>query len=91
MRAGHSSQLESYNEIRNELVSNKALGERGFQLGLDRFVIANPGTTVSPKMVADAFEAIVGAVSLDAGDHALDAVYQVLEHTGFFEHPMLVT
>ena len=85
MRAGHSSLLESYNEIRNELVTNKALGERGFQLGLDRFVIANPGTAVSKKMMANAFEAIVGAVSVDAGDNALDAVYRVLEHTGFFE------
>ncbi|RAR02638.1 ribonuclease iii [Stemphylium lycopersici] len=89
---GQGSPRRAFNALRNDLVTNEALGTRGFQLGLDRFVLLNLATTtVSMNMMANTFEAIVGAVYLDAGDNALEAVYNVLEHTGFFEHPMLVT
>jgi ribonuclease-3 len=45
---------------------------------------------VSTNMMANAFEAMIGAVSVDAERDALEAVHQVLERTGFLEHPMLV-
>lgn len=63
---------------------------RGFRLGLDTYIVPASGVHVTKNMMADAFEAMIGAVSLDAGEDAIEAVRDVLERTGFFNHPMLV-
>ncbi|KAL1798165.1 hypothetical protein ACET3X_002202 [Alternaria dauci] len=85
MRKRHNN-LALWSYTLHSLVSNTALAERGFLLGLDAFIIKNPGTTqVSTGMMSDAFEAIVGAVFMDAGDDGLKAVHDVLKHTGFFK------
>jgi ribonuclease-3 len=88
---GNVYPITSWDALRNSLVDNTALAQRGLDLGLDAFIVTNPGTNASrsPNMVARAFEAIIGAVFLDAGDQGLQAVHDVLEHIGFFDHPML--
>ncbi|KAJ6200635.1 ribonuclease III domain-containing protein [Bipolaris maydis] len=87
---GHASPVKTWNDIHKSLISNEALAVRGFKLGLDAFVVPASGIHVTKNMMADAFEAMVGAVSLDAGEDAIEAVHDVLERTGFFNHPMLV-
>lgn len=87
---GQTSPVRTWNDIHKSLVSNEALAMRSFKLGLDAFVVPASGVHVTKNMMADAFEAMVGAVSLDAGEDAIEAVHDVLERTGFFNHPMLV-
>ncbi|EUC42797.1 hypothetical protein COCMIDRAFT_39208 [Bipolaris oryzae ATCC 44560] len=87
---GQTTPVKTWNDIHKSLVSNEALAARGFKLGLDAFVVPASGVHVTKNMMADAFEAMVGAVSLDAGEDAIEAVHGVLERTGFFNHPMLV-
>ena len=74
--------------IRDDLVTNEKLAARGRALGLDVCVIKNPGTgTVSTKMTATTFEAIIAAVFKDSG-FSLDAVYGVMDRLGFFGHAL---
>ncbi|XP_014562645.1 hypothetical protein COCVIDRAFT_32697 [Bipolaris victoriae FI3] len=87
---GQTSPVKTWNDIHKSLVSNEALAVRGFRLGLDAYIVPASGVHVTKNMMADAFEAMVGAVSLDAGEDAIEAVRDVLERTGFFNHPMLV-
>ena len=76
--------------MRNDLVSNEKFAERGFNLGLDKLIIMNLGMrSPSNDMVANTFEAVVGAISVDAGDAPFAAVRNALEHMGFFDHPLL--
>ncbi|EUC30791.1 hypothetical protein COCCADRAFT_102995 [Bipolaris zeicola 26-R-13] len=89
-RNGQTSPVKTWNDIHKSLVSNEALAVRGFRLGLDTYIVPASGVHVTKNMMADAFEAMVGAVSLDAGEDAIEAVRDVLERTGFFNHPMLV-
>ena len=39
--------------------------------------------------MANCFEAVIGAVWMDAGGDGLDVVRAMLERLGFFEHPIL--
>ncbi|KAF2203167.1 ribonuclease III [Delitschia confertaspora ATCC 74209] len=69
------------NIIHNGAASNKALTIRGRNLGIDRFIIVNPGQdTASDKLVATALEALIGAVKVDGGDAAAATV---IEYLGF--------
>jgi ribonuclease III len=52
---------------RAALVRKEALVEVAEQLGLRELLRTNPGTPVTPSILADAVEAIFGAVFLDAG------------------------
>lgn len=56
-------------------MGNLNLSAVGFAHGLDSCVILNPGTqSVSDKTMATTVEAILGAVYMDGGDGALNAV-----------------
>jgi ribonuclease-3 len=75
--------------MRNDLTSNEKFAERGFSLKLDKLIIKNLGMrTPSKDMVANTFEAVVGAISIDAGENSFNAVRDALEHMGFFDHPL---
>ncbi|KAH8694870.1 hypothetical protein BGW36DRAFT_462567 [Talaromyces proteolyticus] len=64
-----------WTNIRNEILTNENLTRVGFQNGLDRCLTLNRGlSTVSPRMMATAVEAILGAVHRDGGDTALATV-----------------
>ncbi|KAF2124491.1 ribonuclease III [Dothidotthia symphoricarpi CBS 119687] len=85
---GHARSLSDWTTARNDLLSNDALAQRGYDLGVDGCVILSPGMhTVSRKMVASSVEAIVGAVYRDGGD---SAVLCVIEKLGFFDHRLLL-
>ncbi|KAH6643526.1 ribonuclease III domain-containing protein [Boeremia exigua] len=78
--------------IQRDLVSGEKLAARGYALGLDAYVIKNPGHVgrISERMMATAVEALIGAVLVDSG-HDLEAVRAVMERLRFFEHPLLLT
>jgi ribonuclease-3 len=87
---GNSRSLAEYSSMQLELVTNKGHAKRGYRLGLDKCVIKGWGTdNVGTRQMANAFEAIIGAVYMDAGEQGLAVVRTMLEHLGFFEHPML--
>jgi ribonuclease-3 len=76
--------------MRNDLVSNKKFTERGFSLGLDKLIIKNLGIrSPSDDMVANTFEAVLGAIYMDAEEDAFAAVRDALEQTGFLHHHLL--
>jgi ribonuclease III len=52
---------------RAALVRKEALVEVGEHLGLRDLLRTNPGTPVTPSILADAVEAIIGAIFLEAG------------------------
>jgi len=69
---------------RSDVVSRRALGERGRELGLGEFLHVDDGlnrqSDYPNSMVADAFEAVVGALFLDGGfDAAREFLLRVLE------------
>lgn len=73
--------------MRNDVLSNSTLADRGYRLRLDECIFVNPGiSTISSAMVAMTFEAVFGAVCRDGGD---GAVHGVMQRLGFFEHPFL--
>ncbi|KAH6882498.1 ribonuclease III domain-containing protein [Alternaria rosae] len=87
---GERSSLAAWTQMRNDLVSNEKFAERGFNLGLDKLIIMNLGMrSPSNDMVANTFEAVVGAISVDAGDASFAAVRNALEHMGFLDHALL--
>jgi ribonuclease-3 len=87
---GNPRSLVEYSEMQLELVTNKGLAKRGYRFGLDKCVIKGWGLhNVGTEQMANAFEAIIGAVYMDAGEQGLAVVRTMLEHLGFFEHPML--
>jgi len=51
----------------HSLVSRRALGVVARRLGLDRFILRAEGHEVTESMLADCFEAVLGAVHLDGG------------------------
>jgi ribonuclease-3 len=53
--------------LRAGLVREEALAEAGEQLGLRQLLRVEPGTPVTASVLADAVEALFGAVFLDAG------------------------
>ncbi|KAF2475296.1 ribonuclease III [Lindgomyces ingoldianus] len=74
---------EQYSQVEQENLGNKPLGERGMERGIHTCILQDPGRTVrreqpTNKMVADAMEAIAGAVYLDGGDEALEKVMSAL-------------
>ncbi|KAF2832475.1 ribonuclease III [Ophiobolus disseminans] len=76
-----------WTKMRLDKCGNSALVELGRELGLDKCVISNPGTTtVSDKMLATAVEAVLGAVYLDGEEGVLEGVLRGL---GFGEHGYL--
>ncbi|OAL57368.1 hypothetical protein IQ07DRAFT_484764, partial [Pyrenochaeta sp. DS3sAY3a] len=84
---GRRLPLCNWTELRNDVLSNSALADRGYGLRLDECIFINPGTLyISSPMVAMTFEAVFGAVCRDGGDGAVQGVMQRL---GFFEHPFL--
>ncbi|KAF2713010.1 ribonuclease III, partial [Pleomassaria siparia CBS 279.74] len=78
----------AWTELRNDILGNAGLSQRGDDLGIGSLVISSHGYNgpASAKMVATTFEALVGAVYLDGGD---DAVMHVVEHLGLNQHPSL--
>ncbi|KAH7066392.1 ribonuclease III domain-containing protein, partial [Paraphoma chrysanthemicola] len=84
---GEANSPERWTTLRNEMISNDALAQRGYQLGVDRCVYVAEGVYAkTAKMVATTLEAIVGAVLEDGGD---DAVMRVIQHLGFLNHRFL--
>jgi ribonuclease-3 len=89
-QTGNPRTLDDHSNMQKDLVTNKALGARGHRLGLNDCVIKGWGTTrVGIPQMANCFEAIIGAVYMDAGANGLNLVRAMLEHLGFFEHPIL--
>jgi ribonuclease-3 len=86
-KSGNLLNTSDWNTLRNDMLSNDNLAQRGYSLGVGSCVFCNEGTTVSAKMVAGTLQAIVGAVHQDGGD---DAVLRVIEHLGFTQHPLLM-
>jgi len=67
--------------IRNEILGNDGLADRGYALGVVQCIFVADGTyRKSPKMIATTLEAIIGAVFQDGGD---DAVMRVMKHLGW--------
>ena len=65
---------------------NSNLADVGFQHGLQKCIILNPGTwEVSTRSMATTIEAIIGAVELDGGS---EAVMQLVTRLGLV-HPIL--
>jgi ribonuclease-3 len=63
---------------RTHLVSGTVLAEAGERIGLDKFLKRNEGAHPLPphaKVIADALEAVMGAVWLDGGLSAAQAVF----------------
>ena len=52
---------------RAELVRAESLAELGGRLGLEPLIRASPATALTPSILADAVEAVFGALFLDAG------------------------
>ena len=53
--------------LRAGLVREETLAEVGERLGLRELLAIEPGTPVTPSILADAVEAVIGAVFLDGG------------------------
>ena len=90
MIVGKRHTLLSWNNMKPDLVSNMKLADRGFSLGLDRVIISSHAGSAreSPNTVADVFEAIIGAIYMDAENNSSEAVTHALQHMGFFDHPL---
>jgi ribonuclease-3 len=58
---------------RAELVRAESLAELGRRLGLDELIRASPATPLTQSIVADAMEAVFGALFVDAGYAAVRA------------------
>ncbi|KAF4631132.1 hypothetical protein G7Y89_g7000 [Cudoniella acicularis] len=70
------SSTEACQNMVSKSVLNTRLGILGKQIGLDNFICTNPSQkgNVQDSQVADAMEALVGAVDEDGGEKALDVV-----------------
>ncbi|HHX07268.1 MAG TPA: ribonuclease III [Erysipelothrix sp.] len=69
--------------IRSHLVSQKALHSFGLKLGLNQFLKLGTGEEKSggrtrPSIVADMFEAFLGALYLDSGDHSVNKILMMV-------------
>ncbi|KAH4187172.1 hypothetical protein HBH42_163950 [Parastagonospora nodorum] len=85
--AGFQRVKGQWSQARLDKCGNVTLAQLGRRLGVDTYVIKNPGTVVvSDKMVATAVEALMGVVYLDGGEEALEGVMMAL---GFGEHQFL--
>ncbi len=61
--------------LRAKLVSGKALAKRATNIGLGAFILTGPGTLdanghLTGSILADAFEAVIGAIYIDLGGEA---------------------
>jgi ribonuclease-3 len=72
--------------VRKDLLSNAKLAALGRSRALDRCIIPSPGVQISDRMIADAMEAVMGAVYLDGGEGALE---RVVQHLGLDQHEYL--
>ncbi|KAH8716798.1 ribonuclease III domain-containing protein [Phaeosphaeriaceae sp. PMI808] len=76
-----------FDRCTNDLTSNEALAQCGFEIGVDRCIHLTDGlSSVSPKMVATTLEAIIGAVFRDGGD---EAALRVVTYLRFLNHWLL--
>ncbi|KAF2008087.1 ribonuclease III [Amniculicola lignicola CBS 123094] len=75
-----------YDNLRQKKASNTSLFRAGQKLGLNACVLVNAGCSVSERMMADAVEAIIGAVQIDGG---WDAAEKVIQRLGLLDHPIL--
>ncbi|KAG2000849.1 hypothetical protein GB937_010768 [Aspergillus fischeri] len=66
-----------------QIASNSYLAERGFLMGLDRYIVNNPaqGGLIPAKLMATTVEAILGAVARDS-DSDLTVVENVADALG---------
>jgi ribonuclease-3 len=70
------------------VLANDNLARVGFEKKLDTYVRYNGRTPlVSPKLMATTVGALLGAVHLDGGDHALE---KVMKELGLIKHDYLV-
>lgn len=62
-------------------MNNNNLAQAGLAIGLDRFVVKNPCQPgqVSPRVMADTVEALIGAAYLDGGAEVAQHVINVLK------------
>jgi dsRNA-specific ribonuclease len=87
---GRLPTLQEYQDMQLDLVTNKRLSERGHRLRLDKCVVRAGGTrSICKAQIANAFEAVIGAVYKDSDGNALVVVRAMLERLGFFEHPTI--
>ncbi|KAF1352796.1 ribonuclease III [Lizonia empirigonia] len=90
-QAGRPLSKGQLSDLQRDLVSEKSLADRGFDHGLDKHVIKNPGHygRISNRMMANTVEAIIGAVYEDT-NHDYERAHTVMGNLGFFEHPLLL-
>ncbi|KAF2032898.1 hypothetical protein EK21DRAFT_60141 [Setomelanomma holmii] len=71
-------------------LSNAALGLAGKKLGIDQCVVHDVGLyTPSIKMIGTSFEAVMGAVYMDAGTDGLDTVRKIMTALGLTDLALL--
>lgn len=51
-----------YTQLRSEIVSNSVLGKLGKSIGLNSIILTGEGVSINEKQLADALEAIYGAI-----------------------------
>ncbi|MGB7532670.1 MAG: ribonuclease III domain-containing protein [Halobacteriota archaeon] len=65
---------------RMEIVSNKKLAEiiRKKKIGIEKYISLGEGQDMKDSIVADAFEALIGAVYLEHGDQGMTKIREVI-------------
>jgi len=65
---------------RMEIVSNKKLAEiiRKKKMGIEKYISLGEGQDMKDSIVADAFEALIGAVYLEHGDQGMTKIREVI-------------
>ena len=75
--------------MEQDVVTRANLALRGRKIGIQEAVLGHAGLLhVKPNMIAETFEAILGAVYLDSNSD-LERVAKVIKHIGLDEHPAL--
>ncbi|KAF2255659.1 hypothetical protein BU26DRAFT_557166 [Trematosphaeria pertusa] len=81
--------FEQYTEMDQDTVTRASLAVKGRALGFHEAILQSPGMqSAKANMVAETFEAILGAAYVDSGNQ-LSAVTRVIKRIGLDEHRLL--
>ncbi|KAF2110493.1 ribonuclease III domain-containing protein [Lophiotrema nucula] len=80
-----------YSIMEQDVVTRANLALRGRKIGVHEAILGHAGlSNAKPNMIAETFEAILGAVYLDSGS-TLTNVSKVVKHVGLDKHPFLIS